>query len=83
MSCVERDGFKRVVLDFGLYDLATEERPWPSYSFPASFVELVGSYGFEIKFLFYGVQKCTLTLRSKPLRSSVSAGRPASGQPFT
>lgn len=47
-------GFKRAVLDFGLYDLATEERPWPSYSLPASFIELIGGYGFEIQFSFYG-----------------------------
>jgi len=29
-------GFSSVAIDFGLYDLATEGRPWPSYQLPAA-----------------------------------------------
>lgn len=49
-------GFAAVAIDFGLYDLASDERPWPSYRLPSSFVQLASSLGCEIELSFYGVQ---------------------------
>jgi len=46
--------FGGMTLDFGVYDRATKERPWPSYRFPASLIELAGKYGIEIELSFYG-----------------------------
>jgi hypothetical protein len=46
--------FLRTSLDFGLYDLATEEQPWPSYRIPKRLVMLAGKFGFEIELSFYG-----------------------------
>lgn len=46
--------FKRTSLDFGLYDLASEERPWPSYRISRKLVELAGEFGLEIVLSFYG-----------------------------
>ena len=46
--------FLAVSIDFGLYDLATEERPWPSYSVPAPIVELASQLGASIELSFYG-----------------------------
>ena len=37
--------FKHAEIDFGLYDLATEDRPWPSYRLPAAFIEAAGELG--------------------------------------
>ena len=54
MLLIKSLGFKNAVIDFGLYDLSTEEHPWPSYRLPGSFVSLVGSYGFEVNLSFYG-----------------------------
>ena len=46
--------FKVSVVDFGLNDLATEDRPWPSYRLPAAFVEAAGELGLEVVLSFYG-----------------------------
>ena len=46
--------FKASVVDFGLHDLATEERPWPSYRLPAIFVEAAGELGLGVVLSFYG-----------------------------
>ncbi len=46
--------FKNSTIDFGLYDLATEDRPWPSYRLPANIIEMAGELGFEIVLSFYG-----------------------------
>jgi hypothetical protein len=54
MLFIKTLGFKHVVIDFGLYDLSTEDHPWPSYRLPATFVQLVGGYGFEVNLSFYG-----------------------------
>jgi len=43
-----------MTLDFGVYYRATKERPWPSYRFPASLIELAGKHGIEIELSFYG-----------------------------
>jgi hypothetical protein len=43
-----------MTLDFGVYDGATKERPWPSYLFPAALIELAGKHGIEIELSFYG-----------------------------
>lgn len=48
-------GFSLVSIDFGLYDLATEDRPWPSYRLPATFIQLAGELGCTIELSFYGV----------------------------
>jgi hypothetical protein len=47
-------GFSSASIDFGLYDLATEDRPWPSYRLPPSFVELASELGCHIELSFYG-----------------------------
>jgi len=54
MALIKSLGFKHATIDFGLYDLATETHPWPSYRLPASFVQLAGALGFEIELSFYG-----------------------------
>jgi hypothetical protein len=48
-------GFSSAAIDFGLYDLATEDRPWPSYCLPRSIVQLAAELGCEIELSFYGV----------------------------
>jgi hypothetical protein len=47
-------GFSSVAIDFGLYDLATEDRPWPSYRLPAAIIQLAGELGCNIELSFYG-----------------------------
>ena len=47
-------GLKNVIIDFGLYDLATENKPWPTYHLPAKLVTLIGEFNFELCFSFYG-----------------------------
>ena len=47
-------GFRAVSIDFGLYDLATEDRPWPSYSVPAPLISLASEIGASIELSFYG-----------------------------
>jgi hypothetical protein len=46
--------FKFTLVDFRLNDLATEDRPWPSYRLPATFVEAAGELGLEVILSFYG-----------------------------
>ncbi len=46
--------FKSAMVDFGQHDLATEERPWPSYRLPAAFIEAAGELGLEVVLSFYG-----------------------------
>jgi hypothetical protein len=48
-------GFSLATIDFGLYDLATEDRPWPSYRLPAAIIQLAGELGCNIELSFYGV----------------------------
>jgi hypothetical protein len=43
-----------MTLDFGVYYLATEQRPWPSYHIPPALTELAGKYRIEIELSFYG-----------------------------
>jgi hypothetical protein len=47
-------GLTRGTLDFGLYDLATEKRPWPSYPISRQLTALAGEFGFDIVLSFYG-----------------------------
>lgn len=47
-------GFSSVAIDFGLYDLATEDRPWPSYRLPAAIIQQAGELGCNIELSFYG-----------------------------
>lgn len=47
-------GFSKATIDFGLYDLATEERPWPSYRLPTTITQLAGELGCSIDLSFYG-----------------------------
>ena len=47
-------GFTSVIIDFGLYDLATENKPWPTYHLPAKLVVLLGKFNFELCLSFYG-----------------------------
>jgi len=54
MTLLKSMKFKRSTIDFGLYDLATEEHPWPSYRLPTSIIEMAGEFGFEIELSFYG-----------------------------
>jgi hypothetical protein len=46
--------FEAVVLDFGLWDRATENQPWPTYTLSRALVETAGMYGFVIELSFYG-----------------------------
>ena len=48
-------GFSSTAIDFGLYDLATADRPWPSYYLPRLLVQLAAELGCEIELSFYGV----------------------------
>lgn len=41
-------------IDFMVYDLATEDRPWPCYEVPHSLVSLAGELGCRIVLSFYG-----------------------------
>jgi hypothetical protein len=43
-----------MTLDFGLYDRATVETPWPSYRLPATLIQIAGKYGIGIDLSFYG-----------------------------
>lgn len=47
-------GFSAVTIDFGLYDLATEDHPWPTYQIPSSLILLAGELGCSIELSFYG-----------------------------
>src|SRR5205814_6764251 len=51
---LKKYSFSNLTLDFGLNDIATEERPWPTYPLSAKLVELAGRYGLSIKLSFYG-----------------------------
>jgi hypothetical protein len=42
------------VIDFGLYDQATDNHPWPSYRVPATLVQLSAELGTSIELSFYG-----------------------------
>lgn len=44
-----------MTLDFGLYDRANEDGPWPSYRLPSALIEIAGRHGLEIELSFYGV----------------------------
>jgi hypothetical protein len=46
--------FRSATLDFGLYDLSSEDRPWPSYRLPAKLVEAAGEFGLGVVLSFYG-----------------------------
>ena len=41
-------------IDFMVYDLATEDRPWPCYDVPHPLVLLAGELGCRIVLSFYG-----------------------------
>jgi hypothetical protein len=47
-------GFSSATVDFGLYDLATDDQPWPSYRVPLTFVQLASEIGCNIELSFYG-----------------------------
>ena len=47
-------GFSSATIDFGLYDLATEDRPWPSYRLPTAIIQLAGDLGCSVELSFYG-----------------------------
>jgi len=51
---LSRFGFDSVCLDFGLFDLSTEDSPWPSYRLPNKIIEYSGVLGFEVILSFYG-----------------------------
>lgn len=48
-------GLSAATIDFGLYDLATEDRPWPSYRLPPAIIQLASELGCSIDLSFYGV----------------------------
>jgi hypothetical protein len=48
--------FGGMTLDFGLYDRASADKPWPSYRLPVPLVELAAKHGVEIELSFYGVE---------------------------
>jgi hypothetical protein len=49
-------GFRSMTLDFGLYDRASPDVPWPSYRLPSSLVALAGKHGIELELSFYGTE---------------------------
>jgi len=55
LGLIPKLGFRAVSIDFALYDLATEDRPWPSYSVPAAIARLATELGATIELSFYGV----------------------------
>lgn len=46
--------FKSSTLDFGLYDLSTDDYPWPSYRISKKLLILAAEFGLEIELSFYG-----------------------------
>ena len=48
--------FAGMTLDFGLYDKASRDRPWPSYRLPPDLVELAGKHCVELELSFYGTE---------------------------
>jgi hypothetical protein len=54
LSLIPQLGFRTVSIDFGLFDLATEDRPWPSYSIPVAVARLAAELGATIDLSFYG-----------------------------
>ena len=55
LGLIPKLGFRAVSIDFGLHDLATNDRPWPSYSVPAGIAQLATALGATIELSFYGV----------------------------
>ena len=55
LSLIQKLAFRAVSIDFGLYDLATEDHPWPSYSIPPTVAQVAAELGATIKLSFYGV----------------------------
>ena len=51
---IQSIGFSSSTIDFGLYEMATEDKPWPSYRLSASFVHLASEIGCAIDLSFYG-----------------------------
>ena len=51
---LKKYSFAHRTLDFGLYDKATEEQPWPTYVLSKELVELAGYYRLSIELSFYG-----------------------------
>jgi hypothetical protein len=47
-------GFDSMTLDFGLYDRASRDVPWPSYRLPGDLVALAGTHGIELILSLYG-----------------------------
>jgi hypothetical protein len=47
-------GFSSATVDFGLYDLATKDQPWPSYRLPITIIQLASELGCSIELSFYG-----------------------------
>jgi len=47
-------GFSAATIDFGLYDLFTEDHPWPCYQVPRPLVLLASELGCSIELSFYG-----------------------------
>ena len=54
MHLLKSLGFKNLIIDFGLYDLATENKPWLTYHLPAKLIALLGEFNFELCISFYG-----------------------------
>jgi hypothetical protein len=48
--------FAGMTLDFGLFEDATEDRPWPSYRLPAALIEVAGKHHIELVLSFYGAR---------------------------
>jgi len=51
------EAFGGMALDFGIYNRATEDRPWPSYRLPATLIELAGKHRIEIELSFYSPER--------------------------
>jgi hypothetical protein len=51
---LKKAAFSVMVLDFGLYDLASDKHPWPTYQISRQLIALAGEFGFDIELSFYG-----------------------------
>lgn len=45
---------EQIWLYFGLWDISSEDRPWPTFFLPHKLIALAGSFGVALELSFYG-----------------------------
>ena len=70
-------------IDFMVYDLATEDRPWSCYDVPRPLVLLAGELGCSIVLSFYGKppEQAGCAQRGRQSTATFKACRPTCGRP--